>query len=230
MDKAFWIERWRRDEIGFHLPRPHPLLVRFVATYGLVPDATVFVPLCGKSLDIGYLASLGYRVVGVELSELAVEQLFRSLGITPQVTRCGHVRRWQAGRVTVFEGDFFELTASALGPVDLVFDRAALVALTPAMRERYSARMIDVTRAAPQLLISFEYPQAQMQGPPFSVAEPELTRLYGRDYDLTVLHRQEINGGAGRLRAHSLSSLVEVAWRLTPRPRNEAGIGGRNRG
>lgn len=60
-----------------------------MATYGLAPDATVFVPLCGKSLDIGYLASLGYRVVGVELSELAVEQLFRSLGITPQVTREG---------------------------------------------------------------------------------------------------------------------------------------------
>lgn len=85
--------------------------------------------------------------------------------------------------MTVFEGDFFELTAAALGPVDLVFDRAALVALTPAVRERYSARMIDMTRVAPQLLISFEYPQAQMQGPPFSVAEPELTHLYGRDYD-----------------------------------------------
>ena len=220
MDKVFWTNCWENGETAFHLPRPHPLLERFVATYGLVPGSTVFVPLCGKSLDIGYLASLGYCVVGVELSPLAVEQLFDSLGAAPQITSCSHGRRWREGKITVFEGDFFDLTGEVLGAVNLVFDRAALVALPPAMRHHYSQRMIEMTRAAPQLVVGFEYPQSQMQGPPFSVTEPELTRLYGRDYDLAVLHRQELIDEAERWRARGLSSLVEVAWRLTPRPRD----------
>lgn len=215
MEQVFWEERWQHNEIGFHLPSVHPLLERYLPELALEEGATLLLPLCGKTLDIGYLLEQEYRVIGVELSELAVTQLFEQLGASPRVSEWRGGKRFVWQGLTVYQGDFFQLVSADLDAVDAIYDRAALVALPPAMREQYGRRLVEMTFAAPQLLISFEYDPAQMNGPPFSVPTQEIGRLYGDLYELRELSRQDIIGKAERFRERGLTSLVEVAWHLT---------------
>ena len=216
MEKQFWEEKWRAQELGFHLPFVHPILKRNLAAFNLPAGATVFLPLCGKTLDIGWLLDQGLRVVGVELSELAVSQLFESLGVRPDVSPWGDGRMWRHGALTVFQGDFFALTADDPGDVAMVYDRAALVALPAAMRERYASHLATVTARAPQLLITFEYDQNRMDGPPFSVTAEDVKRLYGSSHVLECLSRKDVIDDQPAFRERGLDSFEEIAWRLTP--------------
>ena len=216
MEPSFWQERWQKNEIGFHLPCVHPLLEKYLPALGLDEGAILFLPLCGRTLDIGYLRSLENRVIGVELSELAVKGVFEQLGVTPEVRPWRGGQCWRADGVTIFQGDFFQLQADDLGAVDAIYDRAALVALPPDMRERYAAHLLEISYAAPQLLISFEYDQSRMPGPPFSVPTEEVAGLYGEFYQLHEFLRQDVISKAPRFAEQGLASFVEVAWHLRP--------------
>lgn len=195
MDADFWHRKWATNDIGFHESAVNPLLVRHFDALALPKGRRVFLPLCGKTLDIHWLLSQDYRVAGAELNRSAVEQLFAELGVTPTVTPCGSLERFSAPDLDVFVGDFFDLAAGVLGPVDAIYDRAALVALPEATRGRYAAHLAEITARAPQLLICFEYDQQRMAGPPFSVAGEEVARHYGTRYAVTALERVEIPGG-----------------------------------
>ncbi|MCS0504404.1 thiopurine S-methyltransferase [Ancylobacter mangrovi] len=212
MDEEFWHRKWRSDEIGFHQGETNALLLRHFSALGLAPGARVFVPLCGKSRDVHWLLGQGYAVVGAELSRLAVEQLFAELGLDPEVTDQGPLERFEAGRLTVFVGDFLDLDRETLGEVAGVYDRAALVALPEPMRGRYAAHLAAVTRHAPQLLITFEYDPSLAIGPPFSVTEHEVRRHYGAAYHVACAEMHEMKGGLKG--GHPAR---EAAYLLTPR-------------
>lgn len=209
MEPDFWHRKWENNEIGFHEGKVNPLLVKHFPALALAEGKRVFVPLCGKTLDIHWLLSRDYRVAGAELSQLAVEQLFAELGVEPEITPCGPLRRYSADGVDIFVGDIFELSPEALGPVDAIYDRAALVALPEAMRVRYTAHLMQLTARAPQLLLCFEYDQRVMAGPPFSITPEEVQRHYAGQYALTHLERVEVPGGfRGKVSAN------ESAWLL----------------
>ena len=159
MEADFWHERWRRKEIGWHESAAHPFLTGHFAKLMLARGSRVFVPLCGKSLDIAWLLANGYRVAGAELSEIAITELFQELGVKPAITRLGKLAHYSARDIDIFVGDIFDLTAAMLGPLEAIYDRAALVALPRPMREQYSLHLRNITRTAPQLLITFEYNQ-----------------------------------------------------------------------
>ena len=195
MEAAFWHQKWEAGQIGFHRADVNPMLVRHLPALRLAPGARVFLPLCGKTLDIGWLRSQGFRVAGAELSELAVQQLFDELGIEPNVSELGSLMLYQTEGLDVFVGDIFDLTAQALGPVDAVYDRAALVALPGDMRGRYADHVAVITGRAGQLLITFEYDQSVMAGPPFSVPPAEVRGLYAPSYDLELLDQTDVEGG-----------------------------------
>ncbi len=187
MDRDFWLGIWERGRIPFHGAVAHPLLVRHFAALALPPGARVFVPLCGKTRDIGWLRDQGCQVVAAEISPLAVAGLFADLGLTPLVEVQGPLTRLSAPGLVVHQGDIFDLTAMALGAVDAVYDRAALIALPPAMRSRYAAHMTSITGSAPQLLLSFEDGRAPDDGPPFPVYADEIARLYGPQHRVTLI-------------------------------------------
>ncbi|MHA1559267.1 MAG: thiopurine S-methyltransferase [Alphaproteobacteria bacterium] len=187
MDADFWHQRWAAKKIGFHESAPNPLLVANFEELSLKRDARVFVPLCGKTLDIGWLMSRGYRVVGVELSDLAIGQLFEELGIEPNITAAGGLNRYSGPGIDIFVGDLFGLTGDLLRPVDAIFDRAALVALPQEMRGRYAEHLAEITGNAPQLLVTYEYDQRLMDGPPFSVTGEEVHRIYSGHYEISLL-------------------------------------------
>ena len=213
MEHAFWHNRWATNQIGFHEPQVNPLLVEHFAALALPPGSRLLLPLCGKTLDIAWLLAAGHRVVGVELSELAVQQLFAELAATPRIQVLNDaLKRYETDELTVFVGDIFALSRDLLGPVDAIYDRAALVALPATMRPRYAAHLSEISACAPQLLISFDYQQSQLPGPPFAVPAAELAALYGQRYQLQQLARQALAGGLkGQCPAD------EVVWRLQPR-------------
>ncbi len=202
MDAEFWHRKWADNDIGFHESEVNPLLVGHLPALALDKGRRVFLPLCGKTLDIHWLLSRDYRVAGVELSRTAVEQLFAELGVAPMVSACGPLERFSAPGVDIFVGDFFDLSGELLGPVDAIYDRAALVALAEGTRSRYAAHLTEITACAPQLLICFEYDPGLMNGPPFSLTGEEVARHYGGRYQVTLLDRVDIPGGfKGRIPA-----------------------------
>jgi thiopurine S-methyltransferase len=210
MHADFWHERWSSNQIGFHDSAVNPLLVRHFSALGMEKRARVFLPLCGKTLDIDWLMSNGYRVAGAELSQLAVVSLFERLHLTPSVREAGALTHWSVPSLDIFVGDMFALTATALGMIDAVYDRAALIALPPDMRERYASHLDALTNGAPQLLITLAYEQSRLAGPPFSVEEPELRRLYP-DRAPELLSRHELPGGF-----KGVSPATEITWLLPP--------------
>ena len=210
MEADFWHRKWQKGELGFHEGRPNTLLTAHLATLGPGQGARVFVPLCGKSVDLHWLLGQGYRVAGVELSALAVGELFRNLGLEPVTERLGALTRYCAQDIDVFVGDIFDLSAQDLGPVHAVYDRAALVALPYETRTRYAAHMAALGGVAPQLAITFEYDQSLIDGPPFSVDADEVGRLYGGLYRSEVVARREVEGGLKGVAA------TETAWVLRP--------------
>lgn len=193
MEPEFWQARWREGRIGFHQDRPSPLLVAHWDACGVAAGSRVFVPLCGKSLDMAWLAERGHRVLGVELSELAVAQFFQERGLTPQtqVSACGV--HYLAGPFELICGDVFALDAQALIDCAGVYDRAALIALPPQLRQRYAAEMYtQLPHGCRGLLISLDYPQHEKQGPPFSVPDAEVDALFGADWRVQRLERRDI--------------------------------------
>jgi thiopurine S-methyltransferase len=195
MDGSFWHRKWERNEIAFHECKANPLLVTYFNHLCLPEGSRVFLPLCGKTLDIHWLLSHRYRVVGSELSKIAIEQLFSELGVEPNITAVDQVSRYSSNNIDIFVGDIFTLSRDQLGQVDAIYDRAALVALPEPMRDRYAAHLIKISDRAPQLLITCEYDQRLLDGPPFSLGHQEVARKYQGSYDLKLLASADIKGG-----------------------------------
>jgi thiopurine S-methyltransferase len=212
MDASFWQERWERNEIAFHQHKTNPFLAKYFGALSLPKGSRVFVPLCGKTLDIAWLLSQGYQVNGAELSKIAVDQLFAELGVEPKIEPVGQIQRYGAADSEIFVGDFFDLSKTELGRVAAIYDRAALVALPEAMRNRYTAHLMTITDRAPQLLITYVYDQNLVNGPPFSVSNEEVARHYERNYDLKLLASAEVPGGL-----KGQCAATENVWLLSKR-------------
>jgi len=209
MESSFWHERWAENRIGFHAKIPNSLLEKNFNKLALAKGCRVFLPLCGKTLDIAWFLSRGFHVVGAELSETAVKQLFEELGVVPEITTIGNLTLYHAQDIDIFVGDIFDLTSAVLGPVDVVYDRAALVALPTEMRSKYAAHIPKITQSVPQFLICFEYDQSLMNGPPFSIEEQTVKQLYSGSYKITLMEREDVVGGfQGKFPA------TEAAWLL----------------
>ena len=210
MDSNFWHQLWESNDIGFHQRAVNPLLAECFNTLSLADSSRLFIPLCGKTLDIAWLLSKGYRVAGAELNKPAVEQLFSELGVEPRVSKLGKLDCYSAENIDIFVGDIFDLSAEVLGDVDAIYDRAALVALPEAMRKNYRDHILEITNIAPQLLLTFEYDQTVMQGPPFSISANDIKRYYSDIYTLSLLKQIEVPGG---LKGQCAAS--ETIWLLS---------------
>jgi thiopurine S-methyltransferase len=212
VDAEFWHRRWQEGRIGFHQAEPNSLLTRHLPALGLHQGARLFLPLCGKTRDIHWLRANGFRVAGAELSPLAVEQLFAECGLVPRISAARSLQKHEADGLTIFSGDIFALDRETLGHVDAVYDRAAVVALPAATRALYASHLRVMTGGAPQIVITFDYDQSSVEGPPFSVSEAEMRRLYEDAYRLTNLESRNVEGGL-----KGLCPARECLWLLQPR-------------
>ena len=219
MHEDFWQERWARNEIGFHLREVNPYLQRHWPELVLAPGAQVLVPLCGKSLDMAWLAGQGYRVLGIELAESAVIAFFAEQELTPEVDQYGAFRRYRAGAVELLCGDFFALQAGDVVGCSGLYDRAALIALPEGMRERYAAHLAAILPSGcAGLLVTLDYQQAEMSGPPFAVDEALVAQLLTeQQWACELLEQADVLGQNWRFLQRGLTRLDERAYRLRKR-------------
>jgi thiopurine S-methyltransferase len=188
MDASFWRERWELGQTAWDQARPHPLLVEHWAS---VPAAgagsRVFVPLCGASVDMVWLAEQGHLVVGVDLSPLAATRFFELVELVPDVATVDGFTVSTSGPYEFWCGDLFELSAGAVAGVDAIYDRASLVALPPDLRRRYADHVTSLLPAATAFLLTFVYDPDEMDGPPFSVGPDEVRSLYGDAFEIELI-------------------------------------------
>lgn len=217
MTPDFWIERWQKGEIGFHQASGNDLLPRHWPALGIATASTVLVPLCGKSLDMAWLAAQGHRVVGVELSPLAVDDFFREQGVEAETRTVGSFMVRTAGPITIWCGDIFDLPAEAVKEVTAVYDRAALVAFPSSLQARYVKTLQPLLPRAPILLISLSYPDGQIAGPPFSTPLTQVTELFGATYNIGILETRDGLAQSPNLRERGVTALDEAAYVLRPK-------------
>lgn len=214
MKADFWHNRWENNLTGFHLDEVNPYLQEYWPGLTLNHAGRIFVPLCGKSLDLIWLAEQGYQVVGIELSELAVEAFFAENNLHYTRQKFSDLELWQSEDISLFCGDIFNLTPAILGHIDGVYDRASLIALPPAMRQNYAEKLIELTPLAPKLLITLEYEQTKMEGPPFSVTESEVIELYQADYKVTQQLAQDVLSNNTKFIDKGLDYMNECVYQL----------------
>jgi thiopurine S-methyltransferase len=216
MDPAFWLDRWQTRQIGFHQSSVHPLLERWWPSLAVPAESRVYVPLCGKSLDMVWLSVRGHRVVGSELTAIAVQEFFGERALAATTSAQGPFVRHVSGMFEILEGDALQLTPELLGPVQAAYDRAALIALPPDLRARY---VESFTRLMPPgsrtLLIAFEYAQHLKSGPPFSVEPEEIRSRYEPHFHVLELERVDVVDSSPKFVEAGITTLHEVAYSLT---------------
>ena len=210
-----WHRFWQQERLGFHEGRVNRYLQRHLASFDIKPGDMVFMPLCGKAVDILWLAQQGYHVVGVELSEIAVRSFFDEAGIHCEEKSTGDFTVFSANGITLYQGDYMHLRAEHLLDCRLVYDRASLVAIEAFNRLSYAQHMLSIIPArTPMLLITLEYDQQKVSGPPFSVPLGEIAELYAAHYRIEVVESHEQVDERPKWRAAGLESMQESALRL----------------
>jgi thiopurine S-methyltransferase len=192
-----WAARWRAGRTGFHQPDINAQLVQHWPK--LVPNekASVVVPLCGKSRDMRWLHQRGHQVVGIELVEPACRAFFDEQGLSYERTQeSSHVRFRGCGEaegLTVLCGDIFEIGPTDIGPVHAWYDRAAIVALPPALWGRYASWVSALLPAhAVGFMLTFDYPQAERNGPPFSVGISDVEAHFSDGFEMELLEQLDL--------------------------------------
>ena len=218
MQPEFWLDRWQNDELGWHMDEVNPHLKKHYSRLDLSPGQRVFVPLCGKSLDMFWLnQEKGLEVVGIDLAEKCCQVFFSDHNLTPEVTRHGDFVRYQVPGITLWCGDVFDLSADMLGPVDAIWDRAALVALPPAMRKAYAGQLLALTPNRPPMLCwTLEYDQNERKGPPFAVDIDEVAALFGRQYHMETLSHEDALANSPKYRHRGYGQMMERILLLGP--------------
>lgn len=218
MEPEFWHQRWQQKQIGFHKQEINTHLQDFWPSLELAEDSRVFVPLCGKSLDMLWLRAQGHEVLGVEVSPIAVREFFAENQLEPEILLQEHYEKWETDRLVLLCCDFFELNAGDLRGVSAVYDRASLVALPPDMRARYARHMAGILpHSAQLLLVSMEYSRQEMQGPPFPVFEEEIRELFGSHFRINKLYENDVLGENPGLANKGLTRLIEKVYKLEAR-------------
>ncbi|MCK6265838.1 thiopurine S-methyltransferase [Vibrio sp. ZSDE26] len=209
-DPEFWHNKWAANQIGFHLEDVNPLLINYWPKTAPKRSDSVFVPLCGKSEDLVWLASKHDSIQGVELSQIAVRSFFAEHFYTPMVTTLnGQHELYQFDELSIFTGDVF---TAPVEKADIIYDRAALIALPESMRSDYVELIKSkLTQSGRILLVTLDYPQQEMAGPPFSVPKSEVETLFS-EYKITHLYRDEADESHPKRAKKGLSRFAEEVW------------------
>ena len=214
MHPDFWLQRWHDGQIGFHREEVMPLLQKHWQDLQLPRGSRVLVPLCGKTLDMHWLAAQGHRVLGVELSPLAVAQFFEEAGLQPQRHSSKLGEHYRAGSIEIICGDAFALDDTLLADIAGIYDRAALIALPPELRQRYRDTVYQRLPAGCRgLLITLEYQQEEKAGPPFSVEQAEVM-LFAPAWQVEPVERRDILAQEPGFRAEGVSALSTAVYRM----------------
>jgi len=215
MEAQFWHERWAINQIGFNQSQVNPYLVKLWSKLSVQRGERVLVPLCGKTIDMSWLIDQGLAVVGAELSETAVEAFFSENSMTATVEVRGAFKVYRHGSCEIWCGDFFALTAEDVGACTAFYDRAALIALPASMRWRYVEQLNRLlAQDSRGLLITLDYDQSQIDGPPFAVDEDEVQQLLSPEWRVKRVGEWDVLDKSAKFKQAGATHLMEYAYRL----------------
>eukprot|EP00917_Polyrhabdina_sp_WS-2016_P004591 GHVP01010525.1.p1 GENE.GHVP01010525.1~~GHVP01010525.1.p1 ORF type:complete len:220 (-),score=28.87 GHVP01010525.1:630-1289(-) len=218
MNHSYWHQRWQEQRIGFHLETVNPFLERHLPSLDLPKNSRVFVPLCGKTHDMVYLFKKGYRVLGNELSPVAVQDFYTEQQIESKAISSdngGTMTYWKSDGIDIICGDFFALQKEQLVDIKAVYDRASMVAMPPEMRQKYVQQLRRIIPRNTQiLLLTLDYNQNEKQGPPFAVSEKEVYKQYQDAFDIQILEVKETPQNQRSPFSQNLSCFHEMAFLL----------------
>lgn len=214
MTKYNWHDHWERNDIAFHLPAVNPLLEKYWSQLGITSTATVLVPLCGKTLDLLWLAKRGHHVIGVELSPIACEAFFTENKLLFDKKIKNNFTVYYNDKIELYCGDFFALSRDTLPPITAIYDRAALIALPDEIRQRYAHHLIKLLAPDGQLFLIVYDSNDTVQGPPYPVSSGEIKQLFGEQFQIQELERTQKTEFSEHLRQKGYHTLYEVVYHL----------------
>lgn len=207
----YWHNRWDKEQTGWHRAIYNDLLLKHWPSINAPSGGQVIVPLCGKSLDMLWLAEQGYNVVGLEMVEQAVQAFFEENKLETVSNEIGKHIKYSSPPFTIFQGDLFDLEAGVV-QADAWYDRAAMVALPNSLRENYVKQICQQTKpGASGLLITFAYPQEQMDGPPFALHDEDVLRFFADGFEVECLEKIDLEDEKDR----GLSNVTSTVFKIT---------------
>ncbi|XP_072854773.2 thiopurine S-methyltransferase isoform X2 [Pogona vitticeps] len=214
-----WLAKWQTKNIGFHMEQGHPFLRKYLdlllnGRKGL----KIFFPLCGKTIEMKWLADLGHHVVGVEISESALKEFFAEQNLSfseetvPQIPGA-KLFKSTSGNISLYCCSIYDLTSTVTGKVDGIWDRGSLVAVNPSQRERYSQLILSLMNENCRcLLVTCLYDPSKHKGPPFYVSDSEVKSLFGKHCEIKCLEKKD--SLSERPKQWGLDSFWEVIYVL----------------
>ncbi|MFT5757302.1 MAG: thiopurine S-methyltransferase [Alteromonadaceae bacterium] len=208
MKPSFWHKCWERNALGFHQETVQPFLEQFLLPRLTSTTQHVFLPLCGKSLDMVWLAQK-MKVSGSELSEIACRDFFQEKDLPFQQHQHHDFTIFSHQNIELWQGDFFKLLPAELGNIDWIYDRAALIALPMSMQQQYAQHLSHfISDQTSLFLISLEFPQEELAGPPFSISSLKVVQLFS-GFTVDCIAEQELTDKKFAQRTFNVSHLVE---------------------
>ncbi len=216
MEPSFWHEKWDLKQIGFHQPQINEFLLKYWSRLSLEPSAEVFVPLCGKSLDMCYLAEQGHSVLGCELNQIAVEDFFKENNLPVNCQTHGEHQVYSTEQVSLIQGDIFTLANESTQSINAFYDRAALIAWPEAMRQQYAKKLAELIPVGVKgLLVTLDYDQAALNGPPFAVSPAWIEQYLASHFEVELLECADVLADNPRFVNKQVPWLNEAAYLLT---------------
>ncbi len=196
MEPEYWISKWVDNQIGFHQDNIHPLLVKYWPLLKLNFESRVLVPLCGKSKDMVWLADQKHQVIGIELSNVAIESFFKENHLKIE-NKIGDVSHSQ--NIDLINADVFKISKKQTEKINAVYERGSLVALPQNIRTdyiNYLKGLLDPGTLI--LLITLEYNEKMITPPPFSITRNDVYDLYSSWCDVNYLEtiKSDVKGVA----------------------------------
>jgi thiopurine S-methyltransferase len=213
-DHDYWQNKWQADDIGFHKGEANPTLLRFFPDLELEVGDQVFVPLCGKSLDMKWLLDQGYDVVGVELSEIAIKTFFEEHDLVYDSYDFPGYVVYEGDHIKLLQGDIFNLDLDATGECQGFYDRAALIALPPQLRQKYVDRVCAVLEpGAKGIVSSVDYTSPEEVGPPFNITVDQFQKLY-KKFDMDLVGENLKATAPKKLIAKGIETVHEYVYQI----------------
>jgi thiopurine S-methyltransferase len=222
MEAEYWLKRWREGRTGWHRSEVMPLLVQHWSALNVPRGSRVLVPLCGKSLDMLWLAQQGMRVLGVDVSPVAIESFLAENQLHARTRGEADGTHYEitnaSGEIEIINGDAFALDPDEVAQCNVFYDRAALIAMPAPMRRRLVDELyVQLPAGSAGLLITLAYPGNEMQGPPFSVDDAEVHDLFDKRWQVDRLEYRDILASQPSFSNQGVSALHTGVYALTRR-------------
>ena len=212
MQNSYWLNKWQACDIPFHEAHVNADLITYINTLNLNRGDNIFVPLCGKTKDMLWLAEKEFNIFGVELSPIACNDFFSELNIKPRITQLAKFTKYQHSNIELFCGNLFDLTNIDLPPIHAVYDCKALIALPPDSRKKYYDHIINCIGTKIKILLLTRETTCQVQPPPFPISEEEVNLLYGSCFDVQLLKCSSLTNIPERLLKKGYIEMTESVY------------------